>query len=263
MSKSTSIDPSTIPYGHCRCGCGGKTTIPTYTNRAHGIIKGVPRQYISGHNRPTPPLDADRPNRDARRCICGGWRNRNGEKCRECWNKDGKPPEDPETYIIRGKPRRRIPLTQEQYAFVDAHNYKRMMRFHYYAQWSPLKQAFYAKRSVSIGHGQSVPVPMQYDVAAAPNGEILDHIDPKDTLNNCEDNLRPADRSENMQNRRKPTSNTSGRKNVRRLGKGWAVRLRAFGVDYNYGPFPTFDDACAMQEEAVKRIHGEFGNVGD
>lgn len=266
MSKFTSVDPATIPYGFCHCGCGRQTTVPAYTHRTHGILKGVPRKYISGHNQSGSPRAegfAERPHKNARRCACGGWKTRGIPQCRECWNKEGKPPEDSEIYIIGGKRRRRIPLTQDQYALVDAHNYERMMKFHYYAHWSPLKQAFYAKRSVSIGHGQAVPIPMQYDVATAPDGKILDHINPKDTLNNCEDNLRPADRFENMQNRRKPSSNTSGRKNVRKQGRGWVVRLMAFGVEYNYGPFPTFEDACAMQEEAVNRIHGEFGNVGD
>lgn len=255
-----------IPYGYCHCGCGKLTNVPTYTHRTHGIIKGVPRKYISGHNPSGSPKAegfAERPHRDARRCACGGWRDRMAEKCRDCWNKEGKPPEDPETYIIGGKPRRRIPLTQDQYALVDAHHYDRLMRYFYYALWSPTKGAFYANRSVSIGHGQSIRIPMQYDIMTPPDGQIIDHINTAQTLNNCEDNLRAADKCRNMQNRRKPSSNTSGRKNVHKYGNKWYVRITAFGVPYRFGPFTAFEDACAVQEEAIKTIHGEFANIGD
>ena len=249
---------SSIPFGYCHCNCGGKTTVPTKTHRRHGRIKGVPMAYISGHNRSVPPIDADRPHKDKRRCACGSWRDRNAPKCRDCWNKEGKPPIDLETYWIEGKPRRKIPLTQGQYAIVDEHNYERMMKFHYYAHWSPLKQAFYAKRSLSIGGGKSIPIPMQYDVKTAPDGQILDHIKSEETLNNCADNLRSADRFGNMQNRRTGSNNTSGRKNVYKVRNRFIVRIGAFGVEHYIGSYSTFVEACEVQERAIQELHGEF-----
>ncbi len=41
---------STIPFGCCHCGCGGKTTIPIYNNTFHGRVKGRPLKFITGHN---------------------------------------------------------------------------------------------------------------------------------------------------------------------------------------------------------------------
>lgn len=41
----------TLGYGLCQCGCGGKTTIPKHSDRSHGLIAGVPRRYIAGHQR--------------------------------------------------------------------------------------------------------------------------------------------------------------------------------------------------------------------
>lgn len=38
------------PYGYCECGCGGKTNIPTETNRSIGRIKGQPMRFLAGHS---------------------------------------------------------------------------------------------------------------------------------------------------------------------------------------------------------------------
>lgn len=38
------------PSGYCECGCGGKTRIPTHTDRWAGQAKGVPLRFIYGHS---------------------------------------------------------------------------------------------------------------------------------------------------------------------------------------------------------------------
>lgn len=40
-----------IPYGYCRCGCGGKTTISPQTVRKLGYVAGEPRPYIRNHDK--------------------------------------------------------------------------------------------------------------------------------------------------------------------------------------------------------------------
>jgi hypothetical protein len=47
----------TTPFGLCRCGCGGKTTIVKYSNRSAGIVGGMPRGFIKGHARRLSPVD--------------------------------------------------------------------------------------------------------------------------------------------------------------------------------------------------------------
>lgn len=39
-----------IPYGHCHCGCGRKTTLIANSHAARGRVKGEPNRFISGHN---------------------------------------------------------------------------------------------------------------------------------------------------------------------------------------------------------------------
>lgn len=36
--------------GLCQCGCGAPTTVPKYSNAAHGRIAGVPLRFKVGHN---------------------------------------------------------------------------------------------------------------------------------------------------------------------------------------------------------------------
>lgn len=45
------IDPDTIPYGFCKCGCGQQTAIETRYRPGRMYTKGQPRKYLRGHNR--------------------------------------------------------------------------------------------------------------------------------------------------------------------------------------------------------------------
>jgi len=38
-----------IPYGHCRCGCGKKTSIAKRNNKRFGWVKGEPLKFFIGH----------------------------------------------------------------------------------------------------------------------------------------------------------------------------------------------------------------------
>lgn len=243
--------------GICECGCGGKTAQKTHW-RSHNPLPGKFSRFITGHNSLASKID--RPDRDKRRCTCGGWRDRSVERCRDCWNKEGKPEVRPEIYIVRDLPRRKIPLTQGQYALVDADNYERLMKFNYYAQWSPLKKGFYAKRNICVD-GKWLGLGMQYDVIDVQEGEIIDHIRSPETLDNCRDNLRPASYSQNSHNRVRGSNNTTGRKNISKTtdGKNFRVRVCVNG-ESEYRLSGTFEEACILQEEMVKRLHGKFGS---
>lgn len=41
-----------IEEGYCQCGCGTKTTVPTYSRANKGIVKGKPLKWARGHHSP-------------------------------------------------------------------------------------------------------------------------------------------------------------------------------------------------------------------
>lgn len=101
---------------------------------------------------------------------------------------------------------------------------------------------------------------MSADVLQAPEDILVDHIDSLDTLNNCEHNLRFASHEQNGMNRKLRYDTSSGRKNVNKCGDKWKVVIRAYGISHYLGVYSDLDEACKVQEEAVKRLHGEFAN---
>lgn len=38
------------PSGFCKCGCGEKTVVSTYSHRGLGRVRGKPIDYVHGHN---------------------------------------------------------------------------------------------------------------------------------------------------------------------------------------------------------------------
>lgn len=97
-------------------------------------------------------------------------------------------------------------------------------------------------------------------------GLEVDHVD-GDGLNNRRSNLRVCTRSQNAMNRIRPITNRTGHKGVRldkKLGK-YVASIRVSGRYIHIGTFELLDEACAAQEVAAERYHGDFagfrGNV--
>lgn len=38
-----------VPYGHCRCGCGQRTSIVKESNASRGWVRGEPMRFMHGH----------------------------------------------------------------------------------------------------------------------------------------------------------------------------------------------------------------------
>lgn len=48
---------STVPYGYCHCGCGGRTRLSRQDHPKLGWVKGEPFRYIAGHQRRKSPVE--------------------------------------------------------------------------------------------------------------------------------------------------------------------------------------------------------------
>jgi hypothetical protein len=55
-----------------------------------------------------------------------------------------------------------IPLTQGQYAIVDAEDYERLSRFNWYARWCPYTNSFYAGRT-GYDNGKRVNIHLHHE----------------------------------------------------------------------------------------------------
>lgn len=49
-----------VGNGYCACGCGGRTKLARYTDRACGDVKGEPRRFLKGHKSRVEPINEKR-----------------------------------------------------------------------------------------------------------------------------------------------------------------------------------------------------------
>src|SRR6185312_8171947 len=58
---SSMTKPTEVAYGKCHCGCGNNTAISPQNNFGHGVVKGKPMMFRSGHGNKhaTPPWTAN------------------------------------------------------------------------------------------------------------------------------------------------------------------------------------------------------------
>ena len=88
-----------VPYGHCQCGCGRKTSVAVKNQTVRGFRKGQPfRHAAPGHYKGKCPDEGIHKQRAVR--YTRAWQTRNLEQYREAqrrdrlWRKFGLKPED-------------------------------------------------------------------------------------------------------------------------------------------------------------------------
>lgn len=98
----------------------------------------------------------------------------------------------------------------------------------------------------------------------AEKGDYVDHIKPKETLDNRKKNLRITTNNKNTKNRKsKNTNNKSGYRNVSKIGIWWCVQLQINGINTLLKKFPLneLDEAGAYAELKRSEIYGEFAGL--
>jgi hypothetical protein len=161
---------------------------------------------------------------------------------------------------------REIPLTHEQVARVSPHRFEEINSFEWSARWSKNAGSYYAVRSSRPINGKRHTILMHRQILGLAYGDPRegDHVDPEDTLNNTDENLRIASVPEQQRNKGLTKSNTSGFKGVswhKATGK-WQAQIMAEMKKKYLGLFDTKELAHAAFCAAAAKYHGEFARTG-
>lgn len=154
----------------------------------------------------------------------------------------------------------KIPLSQGQFALVDAKDYPSLSVHKWYFKRDG--ESGYAARQVWIGDRQTT-VRMHRAIMDAPKGMEVDHKN-LNKLDNRRQNLRICTGAENRQNRPKRSDNTSGHKNIswHKPTFMWIVQIHTTikgRKRNNYiGRYDDIKNAIAARDKALQELHGEF-----
>jgi hypothetical protein len=152
---------------------------------------------------------------------------------------------------------RTIPLTQGQFAIVDAGDYDWLNQWKWCAQWDPRMKSFYAYRLTSSRDGMPrKKISMHALVAQTEKGEHTDHVN-KNTIDNRRLNLRRATCSQNQQNSK---VRRAGLKGIWKDKNRWKAGLTVNRKKVYLGCFKTPEEAHAAYIEGAKKYHGEFAS---
>jgi hypothetical protein len=152
----------------------------------------------------------------------------------------------------------RMPLSQGQYAIVDADDYPRLSRHKWYAVKG--SKTFYAVRGIVDGHGKRLQFKMHREVLKVPDNMLVDHVN-RNGLDNRKANLRPATHTQNMCNRgRSARKRGSKYKGVHwnKSMKKWRVRIGVNRTRLRIGEFSNEIEAAKAYDRAARKHHKEF-----
>lgn len=153
-----------------------------------------------------------------------------------------------------------IPLTQGQFAIVDAADYDWLMDG---PKWYATRDrnTFYARRNDYAGVGKQRPLMMHRLLTGVGCGMIVDHIN-HDGLDNRRANLRICTHSDNQRNVRSHRDAGSKYLGVhwnKNAGK-WQVRIVADGRRKGLGYFTCEIEAALAYDSAARLHYGAFAN---
>ena len=163
---------------------------------------------------------------------------------------------DAQPFKIEGVYCRLVPLTQGQYAIVDASDYGRLNSFNWYAAYSKQTKSFYAFRT---DPETKKTIRMHNDITGLLWTDHQNNV----TLDYRRKNLRPADFTQSACNRRKPCSNTSGFKGVmwRKNRSRWIAEIAFRGKTIYIGSFKEKIAAAKAYDMKAIELHGEFASL--
>lgn len=153
-----------------------------------------------------------------------------------------------------------LPLTQGQYALVDAADYDKLVLYRWHAV-KARQGGYYVYRCRSRKdlemHPKSLALHREL-IGPTCAGLLVDHIN-GNPLDNRRANLRIATPSQNCLNRKVAPKNQWGYLGVAKHGSGFrgVVRLGPYCTGYTT-TYRTPQDAAAARDAVAKSVHGEF-----
>jgi hypothetical protein len=155
---------------------------------------------------------------------------------------------------------RQIPLSQGQFATIDAKNHQRFSAFKWTAKWNRPTQSFYAVRREREAPRRQVWMHREVLGLTREDKARGDHRD-GNTLNNIERNLRRATSAQNNQNAKRRKDNTSGFKGVMARRGRYEVRTYINGKRCQVGTADSLAMAHLMYCIAATLTFGEFARM--
>ena len=154
-------------------------------------------------------------------------------------------------------PTKTIPLSQGQYAIIDAEDYGKICCYKWYAA----KQGnyFYAATNEKQDNGKYKQLKMHRVLVNAPADKLVDHKN-RNGLDNRKHNLRVCTAAENSRNRKVHADNTTGHRGIywnSRLNK-WMAQIRKMGKLHHLGVFSRKDDAIRARLKAESILFKDF-----
>ena len=152
---------------------------------------------------------------------------------------------------------RKIYLTQDKYALIDAEDFEYLNQWKWYVNFYG-----YAYRPITKNKWKTIL--MHRELLKVKKGQIVDHIN-HDTLDNRKNNIRLVNRSQNQWNRLKTKDSISGYKGVvfsndgKRI-KRWMARITVNNKHITLGRFLTKEKAAQIYNEAAYKYFGEYAN---
>lgn len=146
-----------------------------------------------------------------------------------------------------------VPLTQGQYALIDADMAGLIGERNWFAHWNKDSQSFYAEYSNA---GKTIGL---HRIICSEIAPTVDHIN-RNSLDNRRSNLRIATHRQNITNASAKKNSKTGMKGVdldRNTGK-YRARISIDGSRMSLGLFLTPEEASMAYQAAAIAHHGEF-----
>lgn len=155
---------------------------------------------------------------------------------------------------------KKIPLTQGYEAIVDDEDFEWLNQWKWHIFRN--KGKIYAIRSTSKGGYKNYL--MHREILKAKTGDIIDHIDGEEGLDNRKANLRFCSRAENSMNRSKSKNESSSQfKGVyfSKKNNKWIANIKKNRTTFYLGSFDLEGDAASIYNIASQLLFGVFAKL--